>query len=177
MLTRAARQAQAERDQRQTERHERIGRQALTKGRPGATMGRAVLKAVPKTVAYRDPALLAMAQDRPCLLCPAGTCTCTPGSTVACHSNFAEHGGKGKNRRADDCYSVWGGMEAHRRLDQPIGAGGPTKAQKEATFMAAHARQVLAWRQVAADPAEPERFRRAARRALEHLNATPIPEA
>lgn len=124
--------------------------------------------AAPKSKPYRCQALLDMARGRACLLCPPGQCRCTPGSTVACHSNHQCHS-KGMGRKADDCYSVWGGDVAHRALDQ----GGAPAAEKEAIFMAAHLRQVLAWREVAADPSEPERFRRAARRALEHLNATP----
>lgn len=125
--------------------------------------------AVPKTEPLRCPALLEMAAGRPCLLCEPGLCCCTPGSVVACHSNLAIHG-KAKGRKADDCYTVWGGDFAHRWLDQ----SGATKSKKEFVFMHAHARQVLAWRVIAADPQEPPRFRRAAQWALEHLNATPI---
>jgi hypothetical protein len=135
------------------------------------------VEAVPKTAPYRDAVLLEMARDRPCLLMIPAQCSHRTDTTVAAHSNFAEHGGKGKNRRADDCFSVWSCEACHIRwLDQPIGHGGPTKAQKEAAFMAAHSRQVLAWRVIATDQAEPERFRRAARRALERLGATPLPE-
>jgi hypothetical protein len=139
------------------------------------TYGGSTAGPAPKTEPYRDAVLLEMARGRPCLLCPAGECTCTPGSTVACHSNLSIHG-KAKNRKPDDCYTVWGGREAHARLDQPIGHDGPTREQKAATFMAAHLKQVLAWREIAHDPAEPERFRRAAQRALQRLNATPLPE-
>jgi len=121
---------------------------------------------------WRSAALIEMARGRPCLLCPPGTCTCTPGSTVAAHSNLGIHG-KAKGRKADDCYTVWAGDRAHRALDQPIGHHGPSRAEKEARFMRAHADQVLAWRQIAADPAEPARFRRAAAAALERLGATP----
>jgi hypothetical protein len=126
---------------------------------------RAAAKSEPK----RNPALLEMAKGRECLLCPPGMCRCTPGSTVAAHSNLLEHG-KGKGRKADDCYSVWAGFEAHQWLDQ-----GPAPAsEKEAAFMKAHLRQVLEWRRVATDPSEPERFRKAARWALTALNATSI---
>ena len=132
------------------------------------TMTGSTNAAAPKSKPYRDPALLDMARGRRCLLCFAGECACTPGSVVACHSNQQGHG-KGKARKADDCYSVWGGDRAHRELDQGL----RTRAENEAIFMRAHIRQVFEWRQIATDPSEPERFRRAARRALEHLNATP----
>lgn len=131
----------------------------------GGTSGVAVAKSEPK----RNPALLAMANGRECLLCPPGLCQCTPGSVVACHSNLYIHGKAGA-RKADDQYTVWGGDFAHRWLDQ----GGATFLRKEAAFMAAHLRQVLAWRAVAADPSEPARFRKAALWALEQLSATPI---
>lgn len=129
----------------------------------------------PKTQAHRNTVLLEMANGRPCLLCLPGRCSCTHGSTVACHSNFGIHG-KAKNRRADDQYTVWGGDKAHRLLDQPIGHGGMTKAQKLEWFMAAHLRQVVEWRRIVADPAEQERYRQAARWALDMLNATPVGE-
>jgi hypothetical protein len=173
MLTRRA--PQPSRAQRVAQRARRMARMAASVQPRAAVMGGSTSGPAPKTAPYRDPALLEMACDRPCLLMIPAQCSHRTDTTVAAHSNFAEHGGKGKNRRADDCFSVWSCEACHIRwLDQPIGHGGPTKAQKEAAFMAAHARQVLAWRVIAMDPAEPERFRRAARRALEHLNATPI---
>jgi hypothetical protein len=135
---------------------------------PGTYTG-GTTAAAPKTEPKRCPALLAMAAGRPCLLLIPGICNHRIDSTVACHSNLSIHG-KGKSRKADDHYSVWGCAACHRWLD----TGGALAAVTEVAFMTAHARQVLAWRQVAADPGEPEKFRRAARWALEHLNATPI---
>lgn len=137
-----------------------------------ATYSGATREAVKKPQAYRDAALLEMARGRQCLLCPPGRCICSHGSTVACHSNLAIHG-KAKGRKADDCYSVWGGDAAHFWLDQ----SGADREEKAAVFMAAHLRQVLEWRVIASDPSEPERFRNAAQRALERLGATPIGEA
>lgn len=145
---------------------------STTRPLTGGTYAGATEAARPKTKPYRDAALLEMARGRLCLLCPAGNCTCTPGSVVSCHSNWHEHGGRAKNRKADDCYSVWGGDRAHEWLDR---SGAPA-AEKEARFMAAHLQQVLCWRVIADDPSEPMRFRRAARRALDHLNATPTGE-
>jgi hypothetical protein len=133
------------------------------------------VEAVPKTEPYRDAALLELARGRPCLLLVPGVCSHRVDTVVAAHSNFGIHG-KGGARKADDVHSCAACHSCHAWLDQPIGHGGPTKAQKEAAFMAAHSRQVLAWRVIATDPAEPERFRNAAHRALEHLNATPLPE-
>jgi hypothetical protein len=120
----------------------------------------------PKDRAYRDQALLDMAQDRPCMLLVPGICNHRTDTTVAAHSNLYEHG-KGKGRKADDVYSVWSCFACHGWLDQ----GQSPARLKRATFMGAHSRQVLAWRQIADDPGEPERFRRAAARALEQLNA------
>jgi hypothetical protein len=122
----------------------------------------------PKPEPKRNPVLLEMARDRECLLCPSGQCQCTPGSVVACHSNLSIHGKAGA-RKADDCYSVWGGDVMHKWLDQ----GGATAAEKARVFMEAHLRQVLAWRHIAMDKSEPERFRKAAQWALDELNATP----
>jgi hypothetical protein len=123
----------------------------------------------PKITAYRDAALLDMARGRRCLLLVPACCNHRPGTTVACHSNLSMHG-KGKSRKADDCYSVWGCAACHAWLD----TSGAPAAQKRITFMRAHAEQVLAWREIATSPAEPERFRSAARRALEQLGAGPL---
>lgn len=127
--------------------------------------------AAPKTEARRNPALLAMARGRPCLLMVPAACGHRVDTVVAAHSNLPEHG-KAMSRKADDCYSAWACFACHTWLD----TGKAPASQRAAAFMTAHARQVLAWRLVAMDPAEPERFRRAARWALEQLNATPITE-
>jgi hypothetical protein len=133
----------------------------------GGTSGRAVVKPEP----YRDSALLEMARGRPCLLLVPGICNHRQDTTVACHSNLSVHGKAGA-RKADDQFSCWGCAACHEWLDR----SGALAAIKEVAFMGAHSRQVLAWRMVAADAGEPERFRRAAQRALERLNATPIGE-
>jgi hypothetical protein len=127
--------------------------------------------AQPKSEPKRNPDLLAIAKGRECLLCPPGKCRCTPGTTVAAHSNLSIHG-KSKGRKADDQFSVWAGFEAHSWLD----AGSASAEEKEAAFMAAHLRQVNAWRFIAMDRTEPVRFRRAAAWALDQLNATPLGE-
>jgi hypothetical protein len=129
----------------------------------GGTSG----EVVEKTEAYRDPVLLEMARGRPCLLLVPAACSQRVDTVVAAHSNLPEHG-KAMSRKADDCYSAWGCFACHTWLDQSNAAA----SQKLGVFMAAHARQVLAWRLIEMDPNEPERFRRAAGRALERLNAT-----
>lgn len=141
-----------------------------TRGREGVTLGGEVRAGQAKTTAFRDAALLEMARDRRCLLGVPLVCYgAVTETTVACHSNLSIHG-KGKSRKADDCYSVWGCRGCHSWLDV-----GTAKADlKRMTFALAHIDQVQAWRVIAADPSEPERFRKAARRALDHLNATPI---
>lgn len=167
------RSPQPTREQRIAERAARNAAQAQTcMPRRAATYVGGTLGPVHKPKQWRCAALIEMARGRRCLLCPAGACSCTPGSVVACHSNLGIHG-KATGRKADDCYSVWGGDRAHRWLDQPIGHGGPTKAEKEARFMRAHADQVLEWRRIAGDPDEPARFRRAAEAALQRLAAAP----
>lgn len=128
--------------------------------------------AVVKRTAYRDAALLEMARGRHCLLRIPGMCVGATETTVAAHSNLLAHG-KAKSRKADDCYSVFACYPCHFWLDQ----GAAAAVDKEAAFMAAHVRQVFAWREIAADASEPERFRKAARRALDRLNATPLGEA
>lgn len=122
---------------------------------------------------YEDKALTDMAEGRACLLMVPAVCNHRTDTTVACHSNWSEHGGKGERRKADDTYSVHGCAACHFWLD----FGKARAEDKEAAFMAAHARQVLLWRLIAMDPKEPERFRNAARRALERLGASPIGEA
>lgn len=115
-----------------------------------------------KPQAHRNRALLDMAKDRPCLLLVPGVHRYAPDTTVACHSNRGEHG-KAERRKADDHYSVWGCWRCHTWLDQ----GPAPEAEKSAIFDAALQRQLVQWRRVADDPREPERFRRAARWALE----------
>jgi len=121
-----------------------------------------------KTAPYRDRALLDMASGRHCKLAVPGVCNHDPRPTVACHSNLSIHG-KGGARKADDVYAVDGCSACHEWLDR-----GPAPADAKAlAFTLAHIDQVLAWRAVATDPAEPLRFRRAAQRALVQLGAMP----
>lgn len=119
---------------------------------------------IDKDEPYRDPALLDMAQGRPCLLLVPGCCNHRLDTTVACHENQD----KGMGTKRPDDRSVWGCVACHRWYDQ----SGAPREQKRATFDAGMGRQVFAWQVVAADPSEPARFRRAAQRALERLEAT-----
>ncbi len=122
----------------------------------------------PKTEPWRLQRLLDMAEGRPCLLHIPGVCNHDPATTVAAHSNLSIHG-KGAHRKADDVFTVWACANCHAWLDQ----GPAPKADKEAAFVRAHADQVLAWRRIANDPHESEPDRRAARAALERLEALP----
>jgi len=131
----------------------------------GGTSGEPAVKSEP----YRDPVLLEMARGRPCLLMVPAVCNHRLDTTVAAHSNSQEHG-KGMGRKADDCYVVEACSACHYWID----FGKASAESKEAVFMNGHALQVLAWRLRVTDPSEPDRFRRAARRVLERLNATPI---
>jgi hypothetical protein len=164
-----AQRAQAARERRDDERSERRAALMATTGRK-ASMGPASTTAKPKTEQHRCPALLEMARGRPCLMCElTGLQLCHPESTVAAHSNLAIHGKAGA-RKANDEYTAWLGDGHHRWLDQ----GAAPAEQKLAAFMAAHIAQVDKWRRIATDRSEPERFRRAAQWALDHLNATPV---
>lgn len=130
-------------------------------------------RTIPKTTAHRNPHLLSMAKGKPCLLCQEhGVALCTPGSTVAAHSNQQCHG-KGMGRKADDCYTAWLGDQHHRWLDQGKGSA----AQREMAFMTAHLAQVNAWRAIAYDSRSTPRDRSAALWALGLLNSQPFPTA
>lgn len=121
----------------------------------------------PKPEAHRNPVLLAMARDKPCLLRVPGQCVGGTETTVAAHSNWACHG-KGGARKADDQYTVWGCAGCHHWLDRMAAP----KATKQAAFMRAHADQVLQWRRIAQDTTEKPRDRAAALWALERLNSS-----
>jgi hypothetical protein len=118
----------------------------------------------PKTSAYRDPALLEMARDRPCLLLVPGICNHRVDTTVAAHSNQSCHGKAGA-RKADDLFSCWSCAACHSWLD----SSRADAFLKIRAFTEAHVRQIMAWKQIAADASEPARFRRAAARAVEAL--------
>lgn len=133
-----------------------------------ATQVTAVFRTVPKTVEYRNPHLLTLAKDMPCLLRVPDVCMGNTETTVACHSNLGVHGKAGA-RKADDHYSVWGCMACHRWLDQDKR---PSYEEKAETFMAAHARQVLQWRKMAVDSGRARRDREAVQWALQLLGAT-----
>jgi len=135
-----------------------------------SVFGPASLVPTPKTVARRNPHLLAMARGQRCLLRVPGVCNGDPETTVACHSNLSIHE-KGGHRKADDCYSVWGCARCHTWLDSSYSATGAARSQR---FMAAHLRQVMEWRRIASSPDIPEADRRAAAWALDQLNATPV---
>lgn len=117
----------------------------------------------------RNPALLAMARGRPCLLRVPGVCQGGTETTVAAHSNWACHG-KGMARKASDAYTVWACASCHIGwLDQ----GRAAKAVKQTAFMRAHADQVLEWLRIAQDLSEKPRDRKAAQWALDVLNSLP----
>ncbi len=123
----------------------------------------------PKDPPGKNRALLDMARGRPCLirspLCVGGTET-----TVACHGAGIANG-KGMGWKVSDAMTCWGCWQCNHYTDA---YGGASTAQKLSAFQAGHSRQVLAWRVVATDSTEPERYRRAALWALERLGATPV---
>lgn len=123
--------------------------------------------AAPKTVPQRNRRLLDLAENMPCLLLVPACCNHRTDTTVACHSNMSIHGKAGR-RKADDQYSVHGCSACHWWLD----FGPAPEAQKTAVFMGGLARMALTWEQIEADPARPMADRRAARWALDRLEAT-----
>jgi hypothetical protein len=126
--------------------------------------------ACPKPVEHRNPALLAMARGKRCLLQVPGVCNCDPRTTVAAHSNWSIHGKSGA-RKADDMYVVNSCSACHSWLDQ----GSAPKAEKLAVFMRAHLDQVLEWRRIVGDMSYTPRERKAAHWALCLLEASKNP--
>lgn len=104
-----------------------------------------VAKPAPKTEPKRNRALLDMARGETCLLGVPGVCNDDRSTTVACHSNWSEHGKAGA-RKADDCYSVWGCSACHAWLDQ----GKAHHQEKRRVFDAAFAWQREIWLQIVA---------------------------
>ena len=125
----------------------------------------AMAVAIPKTQPLRNPALLAMARGRECLLLAPGVFTHYSDTVVACHSNFSIHG-KGDKRKADDHYSIWGCVGCHAWLD----TGKASAEEKERLFMAALARQIEGWKAITQNMLEEQKTRDAAQWALDlHL--------
>lgn len=120
--------------------------------------------AEPKTEPLRNPAIMEMAKNRPCLMLIPDVCNGNPETTVAAHSNWSEHGKSGA-RKADDVYTAWACSACHSHIDQ----GKAPAAEKKAAWLAAHRRQQDHWQAIAADAAEPAKHRKAAEWALNHL--------
>lgn len=120
--------------------------------------------AAPKPQTERNPVLLEMARGRRCLLLATTACRTFDGeTTVAAHENQ----NKGMGLKSDDWRSAWACVHCHGWYDQ----GSAGKAEKRRAFFAAHGRQITEWEKVAADAAEPEKFRKAALWALERVKA------
>jgi hypothetical protein len=116
---------------------------------------------------YRDKNLLKLAEGERCLLLAVENCRMDDGSTtVACHSNFLEHG-KGRGLKASDAYTVWGCINCHTWLDQSPSP----KAEKRRAFEAAHNRQIAEWRDIALDPLARQWRKDAAMAAMVELGA------
>ena len=144
------------------------GNQPATVALPASDASKSIASH-PKPAHQQNRRLLDLARGMPCLMRMPGICNRDPETTVAAHSNSRAHGKAGA-RKADDQYSVWSCHACHTWLDQ----GPAPRAQKDAAFMRAHLDQVLMWRAIATDNRRPDADRRAARWALDHLNATPV---
>lgn len=111
-----------------------------------------------------NSALRDLARGQPCLLLVPGHCTGDTATTVGCHSNWSEHG-KGKSRKSDDHYMVWGCVGCHSWLDQ----GDAAQDDKKAVFNGALVRQVAEYKKALKCTSLPKRFQQAAKWALEQL--------
>lgn len=127
-------------------------------------MGRPLAKPEPQ----RNPHLLSMARGRPCLL-RAAVCNFDASTTVAAHSNLLAHG-KGRGRKADDCFSVWACARCHTWLDSSYDAD---FSEKESAFMAALVAQVDEWKAIADSAGSSPKDRAAALWALERISRAP----
>lgn len=116
----------------------------------------------------RNPHLLSMARGRPCLLL-SRLCNHDTSTTVAAHSNLLVHG-KGRGRKADDCYSVWACSRCHTWLDSSYDAD---FSEKEEAFMVALVAQVDEFKAIADSAGSSPKDRAAALWALERLNRAP----
>ena len=121
-----------------------------------------------KPEAQRNPHLLSMANGRPCML-RTRVCNFDDSTTVAAHSNLLAHG-KGRGRKADDCYTVWACARCHTWLDSSYDAD---FAEKEQAFMVALVAQVEEWKSIAESAASSPKDRAAAVWALERLTRAP----
>lgn len=91
---------------------------------------------------YRNPKILQHAKGRPCT-----NCNREDGTTVAAHSNLAEHG-KGKGIKAHDLFSAFLCHACHSWLDQgtgrdPTGIWQSDKMDKREMFMRAMHKTML----------------------------------
>jgi Protein of unknown function (DUF1364) len=120
----------------------------------------------PKSPRQENPALLKLAQGKPCLMQVNYECLGADGhTTVAAHSNEQRHG-KGRGIKAHDQYTVWSCIYCHAWYDQ----GKATREEKRAAFETAHTRQVQAWRQIVETVSPKERG--AAQWALDRIEKT-----
>lgn len=134
-----------------------------------APISPAAWAALAKPVPQRNPFLLAMARGESCQLRVPGVCNHDPATTVACHSNWLEHGKSGA-RKADDQYHVHGCSSCHAWLDQ-----GPAFArEKREVWFKAFQRMQWIWHDITSgiQPATP-RERAAAQWALDRIKKIP----
>lgn len=135
---------------------------------PRYAVDQAELAPIPKVRRLQNKRLRELASGMPCLLRAPGVRVHDPATTVACHSNWRELGGKGAHRKADDSYSVWGCFACHTWLDS--GNTGDADAKKR-VFRTAHVDQRRQWELIAQDAIRSEVDRKAARWALNQLAA------
>ena len=120
--------------------------------------------AAPKDPRYEDAHLLRMAKGRECLL-QSPICNHDPATTVACHGAGVPKG-KGLGYKVGDQISAWGCHSCNHYTDA---YGGATAEEKAEVFAAGHARQVLAWQEIAGSSSAPARDRQSAQAALDKI--------
>lgn len=128
----------------------------------------AMSQPVAKPETQRNPHLLSMARGRPCLL-RTRVCNFDTSTTVAAHSNLLAHG-KGRGRKADDCFSVWACARCHAWLDSSYDADFEAK---ESAFMSALVAQVDEWKAIAESAVASPKDRFAAAWALACIARAP----
>lgn len=114
----------------------------------------------------RNAHLLSMARGRPCLL-RTRVCSYDNSTTVAAHSNLLAHG-KGRGRKADDCYSVWACARCHAWLDSSYDA---EFEEKKTAFMRALMAQTDEWKSISSNKSSNPKDRASANWALSRLRS------
>lgn len=98
------------------------------------------MNATPKPEKVRSLRLLQAVRDLPCQFDLFGRlCRRQDGTVVACHSNWAAYGDKGRATKADDRYIAAGCYRCHSELDQ---GKRMSREERQRAWLRAHTRTV-----------------------------------